>query len=208
MQSTGHGPQEPIAIRYVDSAHPITKPLQDWTTIKEELYNNVNIFDAHPLAMGKQSIKQKDGSVKDVEYIVAWTNEKAGARSFSTTIGHNNDTVADARYLDLLTRGILWACGKLDPAYLIPFTGENKVTFVKANAKTEGKAKSQSAAVPQAPPVSAGDATPVKATASSRNQATPTMRGKPWTAAKIAGGAPMAEEDRSGCSLSSTSPSR
>jgi type 1 glutamine amidotransferase len=33
---------------------------------------------------------------------------------FSTTIGHNNATVADARYLDLVTRGLLWACGKSD----------------------------------------------------------------------------------------------
>ncbi len=32
---------------------------------------------------------------------------------FCTTIGHNNDTVADPRYLDLVTRGVLWACGKL-----------------------------------------------------------------------------------------------
>ena len=33
---------------------------------------------------------------------------------FSTTIGHNNATVEDARYLDLVTRGLLRACGKLD----------------------------------------------------------------------------------------------
>ena len=30
------------------------------------------------------------------------------------TIGHFNETVADARYLDLVTRGLLWACGKMD----------------------------------------------------------------------------------------------
>ena len=132
LQSTGHGPQEPIAITFVDKEHPITKPLADWTTIKEELYNNVNLFDAHPLAMGKQKMKNKDGSTKDVEYIVAWINEKQGARSFSTSIGHNNDTVADARYLDLLTRGVLWACDKLNAEYLTPFNGQNKVTFVPA----------------------------------------------------------------------------
>ncbi|HRH97918.1 MAG TPA: ThuA domain-containing protein, partial [Prosthecobacter sp.] len=132
LQSNSHGPQEPIAITFVDKEHPITKTLADWTTIKEELYNNVNVFDAHPLAMGKQTVKNKDGSTKDVEYIVAWTNEKAGARSFSTTIGHNTETVADARYLDLITRGLLWACDKLTPDYLTPFKGQNKVTFVPA----------------------------------------------------------------------------
>lgn len=130
LQSASHGPQEPIAITFVDKAHPITQPLADWTTIKEELYNNVNLFDAHPLAMGKQMVKGKA-----VEYVVAWTNEKQGARSFSTTIGHNNDTVADARYLDLITRGMLWAMDKLSPEYLTPFKGKNQVTFVKANPK-------------------------------------------------------------------------
>jgi len=132
LQSNSHGPQEPIAITFVDKEHPITKTLADWTTIKEELYNNVNLFDAHPLAMGKQTVKNKDGTTKDVEYIVAWTNEKAGARSFSTTIGHNTETVADARYLDLITRGLLWACDKLTPEFLTPFKGQNKVTFVAA----------------------------------------------------------------------------
>ncbi|MBL9118202.1 MAG: ThuA domain-containing protein [Verrucomicrobiaceae bacterium] len=151
LQSNSHGPQEPIAITFVDKAHPITKTLADWTTIKEELYNNANLFDAHPLAMGRQMVKGKA-----VDAIVAWTNEKDGARSFSTTIGHNNDTVADARYLDLITRGLLWACGKLTPEFLTPFKGQNKVTFVPA--------KPQEAPKPTPAPK---NATGIKATASS-----------------------------------------
>lgn len=151
IQSAAHGPQEPIAITFVDKEHPITKPLADWTTIKEELYNNVNLFDGHPLAMGKQVVKGKD-----VDYVVAWTNEKQGARSFSTTIGHNNDTVADARYLDLVTRGLLWAMDKLTPDYLTPFKGENKITFVAAKPVEAPK-----------PPVLPKDGLPVKASASS-----------------------------------------
>ncbi|HYF36874.1 MAG TPA: ThuA domain-containing protein, partial [Prosthecobacter sp.] len=160
IQSASHGPQEPIAISYIDKSHPITQTLLDWTTIKEELYNNLNLFGAHPLAMGKQSVKQKDGTAKEVEYIVAWINEKQGARSFSTTIGHNSETVADGRYLDLVTRGLLWACGKLDADHLTPFKGQNKVSFVKANPPAP-----QPAAV--APPIPAKDATLVSATASS-----------------------------------------
>ena len=154
IQSASHGPQEPIAITFVDKEHPITKPLADWTTIKEELYNNVNIFDGHPLAMGKQVVKGKD-----VDYVVAWTNEKVGARSFSTTIGHNNDTVADARYLDLVTRGLLWAMNKLTPDYLTPFKGENKITFVPAKPVEAPK-----------PPVLPKDGLPVKASASSEEK--------------------------------------
>jgi putative membrane-bound dehydrogenase-like protein len=101
--------------------------------------------------MGRQMVKGKA-----VDAIVAWTNEKAGARSFSTTIGHNTDTVADARYLDLITRGLLWACDKLTPDYLTPFKGQNKVTFVPAKPAEAPK-----------PPPTPKDATGIKTTASS-----------------------------------------
>ena len=115
LQSTGHGPQEPIALTVVDKACPIVSATPDWTTIKEELYNNIQILTAHPLIKGKQTVKNKDGTTKDVETVVAWTNEFGAKKThiFSTTIGHNNDTVADARYLDMVTRGVLWAAGKL-----------------------------------------------------------------------------------------------
>jgi type 1 glutamine amidotransferase len=46
--------------------------------------------------------------------VVVWTNTYENkTRVFSTTLGHNNDTVADARYLDLVTRGLLWATNHL-----------------------------------------------------------------------------------------------
>ncbi|MFN9412716.1 MAG: ThuA domain-containing protein, partial [Pirellula sp.] len=129
LQSSGHGPQEPIDIQFVAEKHPITAPLSDWTTIKEELYNNVKLFDAKPLAIGKQRVGKGDKSRID-EAVVAWVNESQGARSFSTTIGHNTETVQDERYLELVTRGLLWACNKLTPEYLTPYAGENKVTFI------------------------------------------------------------------------------
>lgn len=114
LQSTGHGPQEPIALTFTDKGHPTTRGLDDWTTIKEELYNNVKIFPtALPLARGRQIVKQKDGTEKAVESVVAWGNDYGKGRVFSTTIGHNNATVGDARYLDFVSRGLLWSCGKL-----------------------------------------------------------------------------------------------
>ena len=115
LQSTGHGAQIPIEITFVDKASPITKGLADWTTIKEELYNNIQVLTAQPIAKGKQMIAGKDGATKEMETVVAWTNEfgPKKTRTFSTTIGHNNETVQDARYLDMVTRGLLWVCGKL-----------------------------------------------------------------------------------------------
>jgi hypothetical protein len=115
LQSSGHGPQQPIAIHFTDKTATLTHGLADWTTINEELYNNIQIFPtATPLARGKQITKNKDGTPKENETVVAWVNDFNGTRVFSTTIGHNNVTVEDARYLDLVTRGLLWACGKLD----------------------------------------------------------------------------------------------
>ena len=115
LQSSGHGPQLPIAISFTDKTHPITKALSDWTTIKEEHYNNIQIFPtATPLAHGKQTVKKGDGTEKENDFVVAWANDYKGTRVFSTTIGHNSETVGDARYLDLVTRGVLWATKKAD----------------------------------------------------------------------------------------------
>ena len=114
VQSSGHGAQKPIAIVFTDKKHAATNGLKDWTTIKEELYNNIVVRDAtHVLARGSQEPNDKPNFT---ESAVVWTNEYGDkkARVFSTTIGHNNETVADDRYLDLVTRGVLWACGKLD----------------------------------------------------------------------------------------------
>ena len=120
LQSSRHGPQEPIAVTYTDASHPITKGFGAWTTIKEELYNNVqppSVFSAHhALATGRQKVpNKKDGTTQDADAVVIWTNEfgPKKARVFCTTLGHNNTTVEDPRYMDLITRGVLWATGKL-----------------------------------------------------------------------------------------------
>lgn len=121
IQSTGHGPQVPIQVTIVDQKHAITKPLAAWTTVNEELYNNIKIFpSAIPLMKGKQVIKQKDGTQKEVESVVTWGNLYGKTRVFSSTLGHNNATVGDPRYLDMVTRGLLWACDKLNDTYLKP----------------------------------------------------------------------------------------
>jgi hypothetical protein len=117
LQSSAHGAQLPISITFVDKDNPITKGMSDWTTIHEELYNNIHLFNNnHALAKGKQTFKQRNGTQKTNQYVVVWTNlyGPKKTRVFSTTIGHNNETVSDPRYLDLVTRGVLWATGHLN----------------------------------------------------------------------------------------------
>jgi hypothetical protein len=117
LPSTGHGAQIPIELTFMDTTSPITKGMANWTTIKEELYNNTVGGVAptgNPLVKGKQISKDKAGKEVATENVVVWTNRYAGkANVFGTTLGHNNETVADARYLDLITRGLLWSTGHL-----------------------------------------------------------------------------------------------
>jgi type 1 glutamine amidotransferase len=117
LQSSGHGPQEPISITFTERNSPLTKGLSDWTTIKEEHYNNVHVFDsAQAVAHGKQVINPNGQNPKTNDFVVVWTNQYGPKKTkvFSTTIGHNNATVQDARYLDLVTRGVLWSTGHLN----------------------------------------------------------------------------------------------
>jgi type 1 glutamine amidotransferase len=124
VQSTGHGPQSPIDVSYADADHPITKGFENWTTINEELYNNVRVFGGtNALASGKQLQQPRKKELKknpnakprEASAVVVWTNEYGPNKTkiFSTTLGHNNETVGDARYLDLVTRGLLWTTGNL-----------------------------------------------------------------------------------------------
>jgi hypothetical protein len=124
LHTNGHGAQLPIDVTYTDKESAITKGLENWTTVNEELYNNITgkLEDtAKELARGKQTSKNKEGKEKVDDYICVWTNLYNGkARVFGTTLGHNNATVGDAKYLTLITRGLLWSCDKLNDQYLKP----------------------------------------------------------------------------------------
>ncbi|MCM2373233.1 ThuA domain-containing protein [Aporhodopirellula aestuarii] len=126
VQSTAHGAKSPIEVVYTDSDHPIAKGLDNWTTIDEELYNNVRIFDGtSALVSGNQMTppnkqqlkKDPNASAKESTAVVAWTNHYGPNKTkiFSTSLGHQNETVANAKYMDLVVRGLLWATGNLSP---------------------------------------------------------------------------------------------
>ena len=124
LQSTGHGPKLPVKITFAESKSPIIQGLENWTTGNEELYNNVRVFPgAEVLASGSQVQKPKKQKAnpgakpKTVKAVVAWTNQYGPnkTRIFSTSLGHFNETVGDERYLELVTRGILWATVHITP---------------------------------------------------------------------------------------------
>jgi hypothetical protein len=114
MQSTGHGPQQPIVLKALAPENPIIKGLEMWTTTREELYNNFTQFGITPLISGQQPSNPNAGQAAQV-FTVAWTQSYGPkwAKVFSTTLAHNEVEMKDPRYLDLVARGVLWATGHL-----------------------------------------------------------------------------------------------
>ena len=140
LQSTGHGPQQPIEIKFEKNVPFITKGVENWTTQREELYNNVQVLpNAKVVARGVQGNRKA---------VVAWTNDYNGTRVFSTSIGHNNVTVADPRYLNLVARGILWAVKREDMKVAKP-KNESFDLNSKPKPKSAGGKKNAKNSVPR-----------------------------------------------------------
>jgi putative membrane-bound dehydrogenase-like protein len=104
VQSPGHGPHYAYTVDNKAMNHPIMKGFGEaWTVPAGELYDTPKIFPtATPLATAN---RQPDG----VPQTCIWTNDYKGTRVFATTIGHYNQTMATDKYLDMLTRGLLWS---------------------------------------------------------------------------------------------------
>ena len=102
----GHGAQEPIAITFVDKGQPDRQTAGGLDDDPRGTVSPEKLWDTPTPWPGAS--KGKD------DFVVAWTNiYNNKTRVFATTLGHNNETVADGRYLDLVTNGLLWASGHL-----------------------------------------------------------------------------------------------
>ncbi len=111
VTSRQHGAAYPHEVLNRDAEHPIMRGWgAGWANPAGELYWIEKVWPtAHPLASAKNREKGN-------EEVCVWTNEygEKKTRVFGTTLGHHNETVSDPKFLDLLTRGVLWACGKLE----------------------------------------------------------------------------------------------
>ncbi len=117
VTSHGHGAHYGHEVLNRDATHPIMQGFgPGWANPQGELYEIARLWPtAHPLASAKNRSKGN-------EEVCVWTNDYRGTRVFGTTLGHHNETVSSPEFLDLLTRGTLWACGKLDAGHLKPTT--------------------------------------------------------------------------------------
>lgn len=108
VTSRRHDHQSKYPVKKVLSEHPILKGVPDnWVTPMDELYVIEKLWpNAKALAT---SVSELDGKT----YPVAWINQYGKARVFGTTYGHSDDTFRDPVFLDYLSRGVLWAAGRL-----------------------------------------------------------------------------------------------
>ena len=136
VTSRRHGAAYPHEVLNVDASHPIMAKFGPaWANPAGELYWIEKLWpNTHPLCTAKNKEQGNDE-------VCVWTNQYGKGRVFGTTLGHHNETVGSPEYLDLVTRGTLWACDKLNDEYLIapkPKTVRvNIAKGVKATASSE-----------------------------------------------------------------------
>ncbi len=108
VTSRRHDHKSEYPVKVVAKDHPIMDGFpSDWSTPKDELYVIEKLWpNAKVLAT---SVSEKSNDL----HPVFWTNQYGKARVFGTTYGHANETFADPVFRKALTKGILWAAGRL-----------------------------------------------------------------------------------------------
>src|SRR5688572_22442364 len=109
VTSRRHDHQSAYPVRTIVKNHPIMQGFpENWVTPMDELYVIEKLWPgARALAI---SVSEKDGK----EHPVFWVNNYHGTRVFGTTYGHGNATWQDPVYIAVVTRGLLWAAGRLE----------------------------------------------------------------------------------------------
>lgn len=109
VTSMRHQQHIPFEVKNLKPEHPVMKGFpESWTTPKGELYEIEKLWpNCVPLAQAYGERSKKD-------HVCIWVNTYGKARVFGTTIGHFNEEMDNDVFLGLVTRGLLWACDKLD----------------------------------------------------------------------------------------------
>ena len=108
VSSYKHGAKHAFEIVNLAPTHPVMKGFPEkWQDFPDELYQLKQLWPTCA-SLGKGV------SSAEAEQTVVWVNTYGKARVFGTTLGHSNETMSDKVYLDLVTRGLLWACDQLE----------------------------------------------------------------------------------------------
>ena len=108
VTSRRHDHLAKYAVKNGGTKHAVLKGMPEtWVTPMDELYVIEKLWpNAKALATSVSEVDHKT-------YPVIWTNQFGSAKIFGTTFGHSDDTFRDPVYLTFLSRGILWAAGRL-----------------------------------------------------------------------------------------------
>lgn len=109
QKSMSHEKARDLTVVNLKPEHPVMRGFPaEWKSMTDELYKNEILYDNFiPLGKAYGQDTKKDHNC-------IWVNTYGKAKIFGTTLGHGNHTMQDPVYLDLVARGLLWACGKLD----------------------------------------------------------------------------------------------
>jgi len=109
VTSMRHEKNRDLLIKNTNPTHPVMQGFpKEWANAKDELYVKDKLWEnTVPLATSFGEETQKD-------HAVIWVNTYGKGKVFGTTLGHGNETMQDPVYLDVVARGLLWACNKLD----------------------------------------------------------------------------------------------
>lgn len=109
ISSFSHEKRRDLDIKVIQADHPVMKGFPgEWHDEEDELYKNEKLWP-HMIPLAKAY-----GVDTKKEHICIWLNTYGTTRVFVTTLGHQNSTMSSDVYLSLVTRGLLWACDKLD----------------------------------------------------------------------------------------------
>ena len=109
QKSMSHEKNRDMKVINVALQHPVMKGFPaEWLNPKDELYKNEILY---PNFVG---LAKAWGEETQQDHFVVWVNTYGAGKVFGTTMGHGNDTMSSPVFLDLVTRGLLWSCGKLD----------------------------------------------------------------------------------------------
>ena len=108
VSSKRHEHNETQLVENVAPKHPIMQGFGElWKVQKDELYiinKKAETFTPLARAFGHNT-KQFHPCI--------WVNETKTNKVFGISMGHTNETFKDDKFIDVVTRGILWSAGKL-----------------------------------------------------------------------------------------------
>lgn len=96
----GYSHDETLAIQVVDSTHPITQGLQDWTLV-DETYAMADADADNQLLL---TVDHADSM-----RTIAWARTYGQSRIFCLQLGHDNQAWADQNFQTLVRQGIAWS---------------------------------------------------------------------------------------------------